>query len=224
MTSRSGSAGRTRLWVVPHDGTVKAKLPAPTLDDSELLASLRKGDADAATALHDRLRPVAERAVRRLLGATDRDREDLVQQAMIEVVTTVHKFRGDCPLDAWASTVAAHVVYKHLRRRVTERRIFESLRGDDDAVPSSRSLAADASARSLLRRVFVHLDSIDEAKAWTYVLHDVCGYDLRETAQITETTVAAAQSRLVRGRKELQEKLAADTELASMLKGGRHDS
>jgi RNA polymerase sigma-70 factor (ECF subfamily) len=207
------------LWVVPNEGTSQPRLPAPTLDDSELLASIKKGDPDAATALHDRLRPVAERAIRRLLGASDRDREDLVQQAMIEVVTTVHKFRGDCPLDAWASTVAAHVVYKHLRRRVTERRIFESLRGEDDAVPSSRSLSTDALARSALRRVFAHLDAIDEAKAWTYVLHDVCGYDLKETAQITETTVAAAQSRLVRGRKELLERLAADAELAGMLKG-----
>ena len=45
------------------------------------------------------MRPVAERAVRRLLGVSDRDREDLVQQAMIEVVTTVHSFRGECPLE-----------------------------------------------------------------------------------------------------------------------------
>lgn len=220
MVSPSAPATRARLWVVPAEGPPRPRLPAPTLDDSELLASIKKGDPDAAAALHDRLRPVAERAVRRLLGAGDRDRQDLVQQAMIEVVTTAHRFRGDCPLDAWASTVAAHVVYKHLRRRVTERRIFESLRGEDDALPAGgRGLAADASVRSALRRVFAHLDAMDRAKAWTYVLHDVCGYDLREVAQITETSVAAAQSRLVRGRRELREKLAGDPELAALMDG-----
>jgi RNA polymerase sigma-70 factor (ECF subfamily) len=137
---------------------------------------------------------------------------------MIEVVYTIDKFRGDCPLDAWASTVAAHVVYNHIRRRTTERRIFEGVRLDDDDAPASgRSLARDTSARSILRRVFVHLDAIEETKAWTYVLHDVCGYDLREVAQITESTVAAAQSRLVRGRRELHERMAGDPELAPML-------
>jgi RNA polymerase sigma-70 factor, ECF subfamily len=192
-------------------------LPAPTLDDSELLAAVQRGDPDAAVALHDRLRPVVERSLRRLLGPGDRDHEDLAQQAMIEVVFTIDRFRRDCPLDAWASTVAAHVAYKHLRRRTTERRIFESLRPDDEARTGSHSLGRETAARSTLRRVLAHLDDIDEVKAWAYVLHDVCGYDLREVAQITEVSVAAAQSRLSRGRRELHERIAADPELAPLL-------
>lgn len=220
MTSRSTSPARPRLWVVPptEEGAPQPRLPSPTLDDSQLLASIRSGDPDAAAALHDRLRPVVERAIRRLLGRRDRDHEDLTQQAMIEVVYTIDRFRGDCPLDAWASTVAAHVVYNHIRRRTTERRIFDGARLEDDDAPASlRSLSRDTAARSTLKRVMGHLDAIDEVKAWTYVLHDVCGYDLREVAEITETSVAAAQSRLVRGRRELRERLAADPELAPML-------
>lgn len=221
--TRPSPAARTALRVVPPVGTPapRPRLPAPTLDDSQLLTCVRRGDPDAAAALHDRLRPVVERAIRRILGRADRDHEDLAQQAMIEVVYTVDRFRGDCPLDAWASTVAAHVVYNHIRRRTTERRIFDSLRPvDDDAPASTRSLVRETAARSMLRRVLGHLDAIDEAKAWAYVLHDVCGYDLREVAQITESTVAAAQTRLVRGRRELHERLAADPELAGALSGG----
>jgi RNA polymerase sigma-70 factor (ECF subfamily) len=225
-TSAAGAGTRSRLWVVSSSdaGPPQPRLPSPTLDDSQLLASVRAGDADAATALHDRLRPVVERAIRRLLGRGDRDHEDLTQHAMIEVVYTIDKFRGDCPLDAWASTVAAHVVYNHIRRRTTERRIFEGVRLEDDDAPASRrSLSRDTAARSTLRRVFTHLDAIEESKAWTYVLHDVCGYDLREVAQITETSVAAAQSRLVRGRRELHERMAGDPELAPMLAAGNKD-
>jgi len=197
------------------------RLPKPALDDSQLLASVRAGDPDAAAALHDRLRPAVERAIRRILGRHDRDHEDLAQQAMIQVVYTVDRFRGDCPLEAWASTVTAHVVYNHLRRRTTERKLFESLRGgDDDAPPSRQSLSRETAARSELRRVLQHLDAMDEAKAWAYVLHDVCGYDLREVAEITESTVAAAQTRLVRGRNELRARIAADPELGAMIGGG----
>ncbi|HSO40479.1 MAG TPA: RNA polymerase sigma factor [Labilithrix sp.] len=219
MTSRNQMGAKAKLWVVPvrNEAPPRPRLPSPTLDDSQLLASVRAGDPDAATAVHDRLRPVVERAIRKLLGPRDRDHEDLAQHAMIEVVYTIDKFRGDCPLDAWASTVAAHVVYNHIRKLTAERRVFEGFRSDDEAPASTQSLSQETSARSTLRRVFTHLDAMDPAKTWAYVLHDVCGFDLREVAQITESTVAAAQTRLVRGRRELHERMSADPELAPMV-------
>jgi RNA polymerase sigma-70 factor (ECF subfamily) len=68
-----------------------------------------------------------------------------------------------------------------------------------------------------MRRVLGHLDAVDEAKAWTFVLHDVCGYDLREIARITGVRITAAQTRLVRGRREVHERIASDPELANLL-------
>lgn len=219
--TRPATAARPALRVVRSpEAAPGPRLARPTLDDSELLAAIRAGDPDAAIALHDRLRPTVERSIRRILGPSDRDHEDLAQQAMIEVVYTVDRFRGDCPLDAWASTVAAHVVYNHIRRRTTERRIFESLRSEEGVEPAStQNLSREASARSSLRRVLAHLDHIDEHKAWAYVLHDVCGYDLREVAKITDSSVSAAQTRLVRGRRELRARIEADAELCALLSG-----
>jgi RNA polymerase sigma-70 factor (ECF subfamily) len=218
--ARITAAARPALRVVREaDAVAPSAAPSsPTLDDSELLAAVRAGDADAAAALHDRLRPIVERAIRRILGPRDRDHEDLAQQAMIEVVFTIERFRGDCPLDAWASTVAAHVVYNHIRRRSKERHLFDSFRtGEGEEIASAQSLVRETTARSTLRRVLAHLDQIDEAKAWAYVLHDVCGYDLCEVAQITEASVSAAQTRLVRGRRELRARIEADPELMVLL-------
>jgi RNA polymerase sigma-70 factor (ECF subfamily) len=204
-----------RLWLVPNR---PAHVASPALDDAELLAALRAGDAGAATALHDRARPQVDRTIRRLLGAGDVDHDDVAQQAMIELVSTIDRYRGECSLDSWTSTITAHAVYKHIRRRRTERRIFGAL--DADLLADTRSsskTSREAIARNLMTRVRVHLDAIDESKAWAFVLHDVCGYDLREIARITGVTVAAAQTRLVRGRREVHERIASDPELADLL-------
>jgi RNA polymerase sigma-70 factor (ECF subfamily) len=179
---------------------------------------LRSGDPTAATALHDRVRSQVDRTIHRLLGGRDSDHEDIAQLAMIELVSTIDRYRGDCSLDSWTGTITAHVVYKHIRRRKTERRIFGAL--DADLLAQTRSssrLGREAIVRNLVHRVRGHLDKMDESKAWTFVLHDVCGHDLREIAHITGVSVAAAQTRLVRGRREMHERIADDPELANYL-------
>jgi DNA-directed RNA polymerase specialized sigma24 family protein len=96
-------------------------------DDCELMAAIRRGDATAATALHDRLRPRAEGIVRRLLGSRDPDLGEVVQQCTVEIVGTMDHYRDDCSLDTWTRAVAARAVYKHIRCRKIERRIFGEL-------------------------------------------------------------------------------------------------
>jgi RNA polymerase sigma-70 factor (ECF subfamily) len=215
----SEARAKPKLWLVPGVGGRPAgTAAAPALDDSELLAALRRGDPAAATSLHDRVRPQVERTIRRLLGPNDFDHEDVAQQAMIELVSTIDRYRGDCSLDSWTSTITAHVVYKHIRRRRTERRIFGAL--DADLLAETRSpsrIGREALVRDVMVRVRDHLDRIDESKSWTFVLHDVCGYDLREIAKITGVSVAAAQTRLVRGRREVHERIANDPELSNLI-------
>jgi RNA polymerase sigma-70 factor (ECF subfamily) len=214
---------RPKLWLAVSNAPAQSEAralrstPEPSLDDAQLLQALRDGDPSAATSLHDRVRPQVDRTTARLLGVHDVDREDVAQLAMIELVTTIDRFRGDCSLDAWTSMVTARVVYKHIRRRQTERRIFAGVELDAGATRSSQHAGREVAMRSLLERLRVHLEAIDENKAWTFVLHDVCGYDLREIADITGATVAAAQTRLTRGRREIHERIAADPELAGAL-------
>lgn len=192
-------------------------MPMPALDDAEILAAVRRGDVSGSTALYHRVRPQIDRTLLRLLGRRDRDHEDLVQLALIGLVQSIPRFRGDCSLDTWTARVAAHVVLKELRQRGSDRRVFDvdaSTEGVPSAAPDTER---DVAARSLARRVRRHLDAMDPMKAWAVVLHDVCGHDLREIADISECSVAAAQTRLSRGRIDLHERLAKDPELADEL-------
>jgi len=181
------------------------------LDDARLVAAVRSGNAGMAGPFYDRTRPVVAKTVHRLLGASDSDFDDMVQIAMIELLHSLDRFRGECSLDTWTSTVAANVVYKHIRRRGLERTIFSREAAPEDVPHSSHQHPV---LRGMVERVLHHLEAMVHDRAWTFLLHDVPGYSLDEVAGITGVTVAAAQSRLVRGRRELQERIAEDPDLA----------
>jgi RNA polymerase sigma-70 factor, ECF subfamily len=184
------------------------------LDDARLVAALRAGVSGMAGALHDRARPVVERTVERLLGARDSDVEDLVQVAMIELLRSIGRYRGECSLDTWSATIAANVVYKHIRRRGLERSFFTREAPPEDVPHSSQQQPV---LRAMVERIAQHLEQMPHDRAWTFLLHDVHGYSLEEVAAMTGVSVAAAQSRLVRGRRELHERIAADPGLAGGL-------
>ena len=191
----------------------------PALEDAEILAAVSAGDTSAAAAFHDRVRPTVDRVVARMLRVSDPDRDDVTQNALIVLVTSVDRYRGEGPLDAWVSRVTAHVVLKHLRRRRLEGRTFD---GDYEIeqAGSSRALGAErqVTVRSALSRVKQLLAKLDPLKAWTFLLHDVHGYDLKEIAEITDVSVAAAQGRLSRGRRELYAMIEGDPGLEDFLR------
>jgi RNA polymerase sigma-70 factor (ECF subfamily) len=180
----------------------------------DLVDRVRAGDVSAAGLFHDRLRPVVEATLRRLLGPADNEFEDVAQVALIEIIRSLGRYRGDCAVETWAAAVTAKVVFKQLRRRKLERTIFERQTPVDN-VPDAGGDVAEL--RALIRRVIGHLHEMSEARATVFLLHDVFGYDLMEVAVIVGASVSATQSKLVRGRRDLHRRIAADADLASAL-------
>jgi len=215
MTARRAEAPHLRL--VPSGP--KVERPRPTLDDAQIVAALREGDPSAAASFYDRARPTVDRSIYRVLGRRDRDHDDLAQMAMIALIESIERYRGDCPLDGWISTVTAHTVFKHLRRRKLETRIFAPEEGAALEIAREPGPEKKSAMFTAVTRIREHLQALEANKAWTFLLHHVCGYDLKEIAEITETSVAAAQQRLSRGRRELHARLREDPELVELLEG-----
>jgi RNA polymerase sigma-70 factor (ECF subfamily) len=213
------SMSRPLLRLVAKSEPPASPKSTPPLDDAQLMAAVQSGDEHAASELHDRLRPRVDTTIRALLGPGHTEHDDLAQQSFIELVLSLHRFRGECSLETWAATITARTVFKYLRRRTTERKIFQPSTEDSIAAESSSpaSLKRQVVARNLTARIRGLLEEIEPAKAEAYLLHDVCGFDAREVAGIAGISEAAAHARIGRGRKELREKLANDPELRDAL-------
>jgi len=221
------AAARPPLMLVPPPGGPASERPpagnreserhgASAVDDSTLLAGLKARDRSLSAAFYDRVRPVLDRTLTRLLGPRDHDYEDIAQRALFELVDTIDRFRGECPLNAWISIVAARTAFRAIRRRRIERRLFADVELDD-APLVTHGFGNAVAARQAIARVRAELEQMDPNRAWTFLLHDVYGYDLKEVGQITGVSLAAAQSRLVRGRREIHERIRKDEALARFL-------
>ena len=176
--------------------------------DEEIVAAIAGGDTRVAAALYDRVAVVVDRTMYRVFGRREHDHDDLVQTAFEQIVRSLarEKFAGACSLTTWASTLATHVGLNALRSRQRERKVV-SRDATEAPEPKSRDLEREIEARADLAKVRDALAAMAPEKAETLFLHDVEGLDLAEIATLTGVTVAAAQSRLVRARKELGERV-----------------
>lgn len=216
------SVRRAPLMLVPAEEGDGERPGPPEISDSALLAGLKARDVSLSNAFYARVRPIVDRTLMRLLGSRDEDYEDVAQRALFELVSTIDRFRGDCPFDAWISIVTARTAYRAIRRRRIERRLFV----DEEAqeLPqATRSHAGAVAARQALQRITAELEGMNQDRVWTFLLHDVYGYDLKEVGQITGASLTAAQSRLVRGRREIHERIERDEALARFLKRHTED-
>jgi RNA polymerase sigma-70 factor (ECF subfamily) len=188
--------------------------PEPSSDDV-LIEAVVAGDSRVAGQLYSRLVGIVDRTLYRVFGRREPDHDDLVQATFEQIVLTLTKRRyaRACSLNSWASTVASHVALNALRARRRERRVISW--GEDIESPlktprTKTDVEHEAGLRQEIDRVRYHLATMSPDKATTLLLYDVLGHDLSEIAVLTGVSVAAAQSRLVRGRKELLHKLESD--------------
>jgi RNA polymerase sigma-70 factor (ECF subfamily) len=205
----------------------RPSLSAP-VSDEEIVLGLTRGEPRSAEQLYDRVHLHVQASLRRILRSTGPDYEDLVQASFERILKTLTERALKSPynLPGWASAVATHVALDALRRRVREQRLFARFAQGPGLGEAELDLARTSaqvgqqgpstdperalSARAELQRLQRILGAMNPKHADVLVLHDVLGHELSAIADITGLTVAAAQSRLVRGRKDLLRRAQKD--------------
>ncbi|HEU4583999.1 MAG TPA: RNA polymerase sigma factor [Polyangiaceae bacterium] len=203
---------RVQLRAVRSSGVAPRLNPAPPSSEAELLAGIIRGDERISVELYHRLLPAIEAGLIRVLGRRESDHEDLVQIAFEQLILTLSRqsYGQACSLKTWASSIAAHVALKALRTRYRQRRVFNSAVAVHDLTErqsGTENLESTLESRQSLERVRAELAQLAPAKAEAVLLHDVLGHGLAEVAALMGSSVAAAQTRLSRGRRELLERL-----------------
>jgi RNA polymerase sigma-70 factor, ECF subfamily len=180
--------------------------------DDALLEAFARGDADFGERLYDYLVGVIESTLYRILGQRGSDHEDLVQSAFEQIVVTLSngKFARSCSLRSWAAAITSNLAFNTVRSRTTERKVINR-KACPDAIEDARFQGdpeRDSAARRSLSMLRSLLSQMSPKLAQTLMLHDAFGHELSEIAVLTGVSVAAAQSRLVRGRRTLSQLIA----------------
>lgn len=199
------------VYVSPA-GVSERPLAAERGQDQELLGAVRAGEADAGERLYDELIGSVDRAIVRVLGAGQPEHDDLVQATFEQLVTTLveGRFRHECSLRSWASSIASHLALNAIRSRRRERAMFDpklSIHHEGFSSAAPACTERDVEARRKLLRLRQELASMNEERAHALVLHHVLGHDLKEVARLLGISVTAAQSRVNRGKHELQRRM-----------------
>jgi RNA polymerase sigma-70 factor (ECF subfamily) len=177
-----------------HAHAVMAVVPAAL--DLDLATQCSQGDRAAQRKLFDDYVDYVHAILYRVLGP-NRDVEDLVQDAFLEIFRTLGYYRGEAKLATWIARITARVAYAYLSRKrpapVWLEAVAEPAGGDPSA---ERQLAAARAGR----RLYALLDQLEHEQRIAFTLHVIEGVPVREVAAITESSVVATKSRIFRAR------------------------
>jgi RNA polymerase sigma-70 factor (ECF subfamily) len=150
----------------------------------------------------------------RILGQ-NRDLEDLLQDAFLEIFRALPSFRGDSSLARWCQTIATRTAYLAISRRkppAVELELVEDALADGDP-----DAARVAHARQAARRLYSSLERLDPKHRIAFALAVIDGLSLAEVAELTESSVVAVKTRVWRARREVMKRAAKDPILSSYL-------
>lgn len=184
---------------------------APPPGDEDITRGILAGDPEASVALYDRCHEAVERSVLRVLRSKDADFEDLVQVSFEKILRSIHRgqYQGHFSLPRWAASIATHATIDVLRMRVQERkRVDEHQHADGVVQLFGGSFEKRVEARSEVEQVRRVLLKMPKKQVEAFLLHEVYGHELDQVAAVLGVSEAAAQSRALRGKKELMRRLS----------------
>ena len=189
----------------------------PEASDSELVARARAGELDAFEALTNRYEQRVYSLALRMLRH-EQDAEDVTQQTFLSALEGLGGFRGDASFATWLLRIATHAALKVIRKRkgLDTVSLEEMTEETDsyDSIPHPEYIADWRQSPEQLvqknetqRLLDDALAKLDEKHRLVFLLRDVEGLSVKETAAALGLSEANTKVRLLRARLMLREQL-----------------
>ena len=186
------------------------------VEDVLLVDRCLTGEPAATRELFKRHRGRVHASLYRVLG-TNRDMDDLLQEAFLQVFASLRGWRAEASLATWIDRVAVRVAYRYLtqrgRRVMTDPMTDEETIAGEDAPGARRQFARDG-----VKRLYAALDELSPAARLAFTLHEIDGRSVAEVAELVGASVTATKLRIWRARNKVEELAADDVVLREFLK------
>ena len=187
---------------------------AARVQDLALAQRASEGDRAAQRELFHHLKNAVHHTLFRILGS-NRDLEDLIQDAFLEIFRALPSFRGDSSLARWSQTIATRTAYLAIERRKPPAVDLEVV--EDEIVDRDPDAHRITLAKQAAKRLYAALDRIDAKQRVAFALAVMDGLSLNEVAELTESSLVAVKTRVWRCRRDLMRRAKKDPVLASYL-------
>lgn len=188
--------------------------------DAALVSRVKSGDFSAFEELTNRHAERVYSLSLRMLRNIE-DAEDATQQSFLSALENIQSFRGDSRFLTWLLKIATHACLKILRKQRGLRTVpLDTSSEDNDDyrnIPHPEYLADWRDSPEILvgrREISALLDealeSLDEKHRLVFLLRDVEGLSISETARALGLTEANTKVRLLRARLQLREILTRE--------------
>jgi len=189
----------------------------PEASDADCVARAKAGELGAFEALTDRYEQRVYSLALRMLRH-QQDAEDVTQQTFMSALENLGGFRGEASFATWLLRIATHAALKVIRKREGLETVSLEAATEEadsfDAIPHPEYIADwRQSPEELVRRHEIQgllddaLARLDEKHRLVFLLRDVEGLSVKETAQALGLSEANTKVRLLRARLQLREEL-----------------
>lgn len=214
---RMGEISRFGDYLMVFDWESKMEkrlLDEPT--ETDLLHQAKAGNFAAFQQLVAKLQPRVFGLTYRILQQAQ-DAEDATQQTFLALIEHISDFREESSVATWVLRIATNIALKILRRHRTVKMVSMTDLASEDSygdvphpefiAPWSKTADEIAQQGEVQAELEHALRELDDKYRLVFVLRDVEGLSVRETAHALELTESTVKVRLLRARLALRERL-----------------